>query len=49
MHSPKIAHQTESPKATEQEQYSAAAVAVAATAIVVALTKNITKNTTKRY
>jgi hypothetical protein len=39
--SPKIAHQTESPKATEQEQYSAAAVAAAAVAVT--LTKNIRK------
>jgi hypothetical protein len=38
--SPKIAHQTENPKATEQEQYSAAVVAVAVA---------LTKNTTKKY
>jgi hypothetical protein len=39
-----IAHQIESPKATKQEQYSAAIVVVAKTAVAISLIKNTNKN-----
>jgi len=39
-----MAHQIESLKATEQEQYSVATIAVVVVVVEVALTKNTTKN-----